>query len=91
MPWRATRWGLNQPLHVEVHVMEIETVGDLLDALSEFDAAMPLAVANQPSWPLTAVPVAVTEWAGRVWLATREAQVGGSLYAPGEAWEGSGV
>lgn len=68
--------------------MEIETVGDLLEALSEFDEDMPLAVAQQPSWPLAAVPAAVAEWAGRVWLATRETDVDGSPYAPGEAWVG---
>jgi hypothetical protein len=68
--------------------MEIETVGDLMEALSEFDEEMPLAVAQQPSWPLAAVPVAVAEWAGRVWLATREAEVDGSPYAPNEAWVG---
>ncbi len=67
--------------------MEIETVADLIAVLEEYDEEMPLAVAQQPSWPLAAVPVTVVEWAGRVWIATREAEVDGSPYAPGEAWE----
>lgn len=67
--------------------MEMETVADLIAALEDYDGQMPLAVAQQPSWPLAAVPVAVAEWAGRVWLATREVEVDGSPYAPVEAWE----
>lgn len=67
--------------------MEIETVAALIAALEDFDEDMPLAVAQQPSWPLAAVPVMVGEWSGRVWLATREAEVDGTPYAPTEVWE----
>jgi hypothetical protein len=34
--------------------VKIETVGDLKEALEEFDDALPLRVAFQPSWPLAA-------------------------------------
>lgn len=67
--------------------MTIETVQDLRDLLDEFDPETPVSVAQQPSWPLAAVPVAVTELGGRVWLATAEATVDGSPYAPSEAWQ----
>jgi hypothetical protein len=32
--------------------MTIKTVGDLKEALEEFDDALPVRIAYQPSWPL---------------------------------------
>jgi len=39
----------------------IRTVGDLADALEDFDRDAPLRVAFQPSWPLRAVVHGVVE------------------------------
>ena len=83
--------------------MIIETVGELLAALEEFDEDAPVRVAQQPSYPLAAVVNCVTELGPDdeeeqparprpgervVWIATSEVtSYHEHPYAPREAWQ----
>ncbi len=83
--------------------MAIETVGELLAALEDFDEDTPVRVAQQPSYPLTAIVTCVTELCADdeqeppalprpgdrvVWIATSEVTSRGEHpYAPREAWQ----
>ena len=82
--------------------MTIETVGELLAALEEFDEDTPVRVAQQPSYPLAAVVNCVTELGPDeeeqpalsrpgervVWIATSEVSSYHEYpYAPREAWQ----
>ena len=66
---------------------EILVVADLVAALERYDGDVRLAVAQQqPDGPVAAVPVALVEWGGRVWLTVQAAEVDGNRFAPDEVW-----